>query len=146
MQAPLPASLGGPCAFTASHLEPSDNRATLVPLYPARPRAWAGPCSGPEYSARWRPPVGCALRWWPPTEALRVPSEPGWSPRARVRFTSRGRRAREGPVPGRGQPRGRAGTPDAWTGPPGGGRGGRRSPAPGRSGRCSDGWGRRAGG
>lgn len=82
MQAPLPASLEGPCAFTASHLEPSDSRATLVPLTQRDPRAWAGPSSGPQSSARWRPPVGCALRWWPPTEALRVPSEPGWSPRA----------------------------------------------------------------
>ncbi|XP_024594954.1 receptor-type tyrosine-protein phosphatase N2-like [Neophocaena asiaeorientalis asiaeorientalis] len=50
VQAPLPASLEGPCAFTASHLDPSDNRATLVPL------TQRDPAPGPDPAQVLSPP------------------------------------------------------------------------------------------
>ncbi|TKC41146.1 hypothetical protein EI555_004849, partial [Monodon monoceros] len=49
VQAPLPASLEGPCAFTASHLDPSDNRATLVPL------TQRDPAPGPDPAQKSKP-------------------------------------------------------------------------------------------
>lgn len=85
VRAPPPPPRCRSCAFTASHLKPSDNRLSLCPFHgepaaAARAQPLVGPDSRPSSPGRVRPLVGCPLMRLPRTEAVRVASEPGWSP------------------------------------------------------------------
>lgn len=85
VRAPPPPPRCRSSAFTASHLKPSDNRLSLCPFHgepaaAARAQPLVGPDSRPSSPGRVRPLVGCPLMRLPRTEAVRVASEPGWSP------------------------------------------------------------------